>query len=61
VIYRFRDCELETERLEFRRVGIPQSLGPQVFRSTGFTGSAGAIGKFPAAIRRPRSNNYRGT
>jgi TolB-like protein/DNA-binding winged helix-turn-helix (wHTH) protein/tetratricopeptide (TPR) repeat protein len=32
VIYRFRDCELDTERLEFRRNGIAQSLEPQVFR-----------------------------
>jgi len=32
VIYRFRDCELDTERLEFRRNGITQALEPQVFR-----------------------------
>jgi TolB-like protein/DNA-binding winged helix-turn-helix (wHTH) protein len=32
VIYRFCDCELDTERLEFRRNGVAQSLEPQVFR-----------------------------
>ena len=32
MIYRFRDCELDTGRLEFRRNGTPQSLEPQVFR-----------------------------
>ena len=32
MIYQFRDCELDTERLEFRRNGITQSLEPQVFR-----------------------------
>jgi TolB-like protein/DNA-binding winged helix-turn-helix (wHTH) protein len=32
VIYQFHDCELDTERLEFRRNGIAQSLEPQVFR-----------------------------
>jgi len=32
VIYQFRDCVLDTERLEFRRGGIAQSLEPQVFR-----------------------------
>jgi TolB-like protein/DNA-binding winged helix-turn-helix (wHTH) protein len=32
VIYRFRDCELNIERLEFRRNGVVQSLEPQVFR-----------------------------
>jgi TolB-like protein/DNA-binding winged helix-turn-helix (wHTH) protein len=32
VIYRFRDCELDTGRLEFRRNGAAQSLEPQVFR-----------------------------
>ena len=32
MIYQFRDCELDSERLEFRRNGISQSLEPQVFR-----------------------------
>ncbi|HEY5760723.1 MAG TPA: winged helix-turn-helix domain-containing protein, partial [Steroidobacter sp.] len=32
MIYRFRECELDTERLEFRRNGITQALEPQVFR-----------------------------
>ena len=32
MIYQFRDCVLDTERLEFRRGGIAQSLEPQVFR-----------------------------
>ena len=32
MIFQFRDCELDTERREFRRKGIAQSLEPQVFR-----------------------------
>ena len=32
MIYRFLDCELDTERHDFRRNGIAQSLEPQVFR-----------------------------
>lgn len=32
MIYRFRDCELDTERLELRRAGVVQPLEPQVFR-----------------------------
>jgi TolB-like protein/DNA-binding winged helix-turn-helix (wHTH) protein len=32
LLYRFRDCELDTERLEFRRGGVAQPLEPQVFR-----------------------------
>lgn len=32
MIFQFRDCELDTGRLELRRNGVVQSLEPQVFR-----------------------------
>jgi len=31
VIYRFGDCELDDQRLELRRGGVPCHLEPQVF------------------------------